>query len=155
MTIKDIYEKVGAREFGIAVSFAMNIGLLQIRNMTDYEIYQFHENGNLTWDRLKLARLIAQTVDEVYILIQFLTHVKLCGEGEFKEKKPDPNYYITFKIKGKYIAEVYANNIEDAIDKAEDSLYLSDIGSGFQLTQMDLESVEDDKYNILRSGKIS
>ena len=57
-------------------------------------------------------------------------------------------YYVTYKIDARYIAEVEADSIEEALDKADDAYMDADFGVG---EDIDGEAiiVEDEKGNYV------
>lgn len=57
-------------------------------------------------------------------------------------------YWVTFKIEGRYIAPVEANNIEEAIDKANELYYDANFGE-LRYCEGDPVVVSDEKDDIV------
>lgn len=59
-------------------------------------------------------------------------------------------YYVTYAISAVYVAEVEADSLEEAREKAEDKYYEADFGDATEV-EADQIMVEDEDDNILWS----
>ena len=57
-------------------------------------------------------------------------------------------YYVTYKVEARYIAEVEADNLEEAMEKAESEYMDADFGEGYDIDDEAI-IVEDEHGNFV------
>ena len=58
-------------------------------------------------------------------------------------------YYVTYRIDARYIAEVDANSLEEAFEKADDEYCEADFGVAEEIVGEEIILIEDEQGNFI------